>query len=382
MRDTPDSVAAQHALQGAAAAVAPRERVAAYLQARAETPWAFDYFALMRRLEAVAAPAPRWGHALLPSAEPLRIGQAPSLSFAPAGLSRFELPTAHAPARVRQAFFGYLGPNGPLPVHLSDFIRERSINHGDPTWLAFLDTFAHRFSLYFYRAWAQARPAVGLDRPQDDGFRRRIGSLVGIATAARQQRDEIHDDARLYFSGWLSRQVHNAEGVEAVLCRYFDVPVRLEPWVGHWMKLPEQELSRLGHRDGGGASITLGGGAMLGRRAWDRQHRVRLHIGPLPLSRYGMFLPIGAARTELSRWMQQLLGDELHWDAQLVLHKDEVPPTRLGRHQGNAPRLGWVSWLGAKPRARDAADVCIDGDAPLPSPFVVASGQAAQEIAS
>ena len=78
---------------------APRERVAAYLQAGADTPWAFDYFALMRRLEAVAQPAPRWGHALLPSAEPLRIGQEPSLSFAPAGLSRFELPTAHAPAR-------------------------------------------------------------------------------------------------------------------------------------------------------------------------------------------------------------------------------------------------------------------------------------------
>ena len=363
---------------------APRERVAAYLQARADTPWAFDYFALMRRLEAVAQPAPRWGHALLPGAEPLRVGQEPSLSFAPAGLSRFELPTAHAPARLRQAFFGYLGPNGPLPVHLSDFIRERSINHGDPTWLAFLDTFAHRFSLYFYRAWAQARPAVGLDRPQEDGFRRRIGALVGIATAARQQRDEIPDDARLYFSGWLSRKVHSAEGVQAVLGRYFDVPVKLEPWVGHWMGLREQDLSRLGRGGSSSseASCTLGGGAMLGRRAWDRQHRVRLHIGPLPLARFRWFLPIGAARTELSRWMQQLLGDELHWDAQLVLCKDEVPPTRLGGHLGNAPRLGWVSWLGSRPRARDAADVRIDGDAPLPSSSSVAAGQAAHGVSS
>ena len=60
---------------------------------------------------------------------------------------------------------------------------------------------------------------MGLDRPQEDGFRRRIGALAGIATPARQQRDEIHDDARLYFSGWLSRKVHNAEGVEAVLAR-------------------------------------------------------------------------------------------------------------------------------------------------------------------
>lgn len=366
MRDTPDPVVASHAMQAAA----PREQVAAYLQARTAMPWAFDYFALMRRLEALAAPAPRWGHALLPSAEPVRVGQEPTLSFAPASLSRFESATAHGPARLRQQFFGYLGPNGPLPVHLSDFIRERSINHGDPTWLAFLDSFAHRFSLYFYRAWAQARPAVGMDRPEEDGFRRRVGALLGVGTAARTQRDEIHDDARLYFSGWLARSVHNAEGVESVLGRYFDIPVRLEPWVGHWMRLPTQELTRLGR---GEAACSLGGGAMLGRRAWDRQHRVRLHVGPLSLARYREFLPDGAARPVLARWMQQLLGDELYWDAELVLQSDEVPATRLGRRAGNAPRLGWVSWLGGEPRARDAADVRIDGDAPKHSANGVAS---------
>jgi type VI secretion system protein ImpH len=316
----------------------------------------------MRRLESLAVTAPRWGRALLPGAEPVRVGQEPSLSFAPASFSRFEAATAHSPPRLRQHFFGYLGPNGPLPVHLSDFIRERVLNHGDPTWLAFLDTFSHRFALFFYRAWAQARPAVGLDRPQEDGFRRQVGALVGIGTAARQERDEIHDDARLHFAGRLVRRVHNAEGVEAVLASYFGVPVRLEPWVGHWMALPAQELTRLGR---GEAACSLGMGAMLGRRAWDRQHRVRLHIGPLALERYRDFLPVGSARPVLQRWMQQLLGGELYWDAELILQKEEVPPTRLGAHTGNAPRLGWVSWLGKRRRTRDAADVRIDGDAPL-----------------
>lgn len=378
MRDAPDPVGAAHAAAG------PPARVAAWLHERAQTPWAYDYFALMRRLEALAQPAPRWGHALLPSAEPLRVGQAPSLSFAPASLARFEPAGAHcAVPRLRQEFFGYLGPNGPLPVHMSDYIRERSINHGDATWLAFLDTFGHRFSLHFYRAWAQAEPTVGLDRPQDDGFRRRIGALVGIGTAPRQQRDEIHDDARLHFSGWLSRSVRSPEGVEKVLTRYFGVPFRLEPWVGHWMRLPQSELSRLGR---GTASRTLGGGAMLGRRAWDRQHRVRLHVGPLTMAQYRMFLPIAqvdAARPVLSRWMQQLLGDELHWDAQLILRKEDVPPIRLGSQRGgNAPRLGWVSWLGERQRQRDAADVRIDGEA-LPSLHHEEGGlQAAGGVAS
>jgi type VI secretion system protein ImpH len=345
---------------GAGLGTSPAERVGARLFAASAEPWAYDYFALMRRLETLAAPAPRWGRALLPGAEPVRVGQEPSLSFAPASFSRFEPATATSPPRLRQYFFGYIGPNGPLPVHLSDFIRERSLNHGDPTWLAFLDTFSHRFSLHFYRAWAQARPAVSLDRPGEDSFRLQVGALVGAGTAARHHRDEIHDDARLHFSGWLVRRVHNAEGVEAVLCSYFGVPVTLERWVGHWMALPAGELTRLGR---GESSRSMGMGAMLGTRAWDRQHRVRLHVGPLTIEQYGQFLPIGSARPVLQRWMQQLLGDELFWDAELILKKQEVPPTRLGQHRGNAPRLGWVSWLGQGPRPRDAADVRIDGAA-------------------
>jgi type VI secretion system protein ImpH len=139
------------------------------------------------------------------------------------------------------------------------------------------------------------------------------------------------------------------------------VPARLERWVGHWMRLPGDELTRLGPSNTNDAARTLGLGAVMGRQVWDRQHKVRLHLGPLSLAQYGRFLPIGSARPVLARWMQQLLGDELEWDAQLALRKEEVPPTRLGTRAGNGPRLGWVSWLGARPRARDAADVRIAG---------------------
>jgi type VI secretion system protein ImpH len=341
-----------------------RTRVDAALAQWSDQPWAYDYFAVLRRLEAAAATTPRWGRALLPGAEPVRVGQEPSLSFAPAAFSRFEPAAAHSPPRLRQHFFAYIGPNGPLPVHLSDFIRERSLNHGDPTWLAFLDSFLHRFSLHFYRAWAQARPAVALDRPHEDRFRLQVGALVGVGTPGRIGRDEIHDDARLHFSGWLARRVHNAESVEAVLCSYFGVPVKLERWVGHWMALPAGELTRLGR---GESSRSMGLGAMLGTRAWDRQHRVRLHIGPLDLAQYRMFLPTGDAQPVLQHWMSQLLGDELEWDAELVLQKEQVPPARLGQHQGNAPRLGWIAWLGERTRTRDAADVRIASRTPAAS---------------
>ena len=140
----------------------------------------------------------------------------------------------------------------------------------------------------------------------------------------------------------------------------------LERWVGHWMDLPADERTRLGVGVTNMASRRLGSGAVLGARVWDRQHKVRLHIGPLTLAQYTSFLPPGDARPVLERWMQQLLGGELQWDAQLVLRREEVPPTRLGSavagRGGSGARLGWVSWLGSRVRTRDAADVRLPGD--------------------
>ncbi len=364
MRDATDSVNRPPASAVAPSLEAARLRVAAQVDQWAAEPWRLDFFAAMRRLEALAAPSPRWGHAAKPSAEALRVGQDPSLSFAPASVSGFEPPDRGAPVpRMRQYFFGYLGPNGPLPVHLNDLIRERAHNQGDSTWLAFLDSFTHRFALHFYRAWTQPRAAVALDRPGDDAWRRWVGALIGTGTAMRQQRDAIPDDARLHFSGWLARRVHCNEGVERVIAGFFDVPTRIDPWVGHWLPIAPRERTELGSRGiGGGAVSRLGAGAVLGTQVWDRQHRVRLRLGPLSLARYRQFLPDGSALPTLRCWMRQLLGDELQWDAQLVLRKDEVPPSRLGQRRGNAPRLGWVSWLGERPRTRDAADVCLPAD--------------------
>ena len=151
--------------------------------------------------------------------------------------------------------------------------------------------------------------------------------------------------------------MRNADSVEAVLQAYFGVPVLLERWVGHWMRLEPGELSRLGSRVGGHGMGGLGQGALLGSQVWDRQHRMRVHLGPLTLAQYQMFLPGGSARPVLQHWMDQLLGQEFEWDAQLVLERTDVPATRLGL----GARMGWTSWVGERGRARHAVDVRVPG---------------------
>ena len=325
-----------------------------------EQPYRYDYFALLRRLSAHWKDMPRWGLAPLPSAERLRIGQEPSLAFAPASFTKAEsVKSPNAVIRLRQAFFGYIGPNGPLPIHLSDLVRERIIHHQDRTLLLFLDQFTHRFALHFYRAWAQSQPTEGLDRPEEkeaNNFHRRVGSLIGIGFG-RQDLDAAHDDARCFFAGWFARQVRNRDGLRAVLSGYFAVPVDVRPWHGRWMKLPEGAVTHLGR-----AASTLGRTALLGTRVWDRHSHMEVQLGPMKRARFTDFLPSGTALPALQGLLRHYTNDEWRIQLTLSLRADDVPATRLGRGVDKPSCLGWTTWLGNRPRQNDAQDVKIDMD--------------------
>jgi type VI secretion system protein ImpH len=314
-------------------------------------PYRADFFHALRRIECLFPDKPRIGRALRPVDEPLRMGQEPSLAFAPATVSAFMLPTGTRPARMEIRFMGLLGPNGPLPLHLTEYARERQFNAGDPTFPRFLDIFNHRFFALFYRAWAQAQPAVSLDRPREDRFAAYVGSLFGLGSAKLLQRDAVADHAKLFFAGHLARQVRNPDGLAQILSGYFRLPVQVESFVGHWMELDDDARTRLGRR-----SAALGAGAVAGRKVWDRQHKFRIRMGPLTLAQYENFLPGGAGLERLTAWVRQYLCFELDWDVRLALSAPEVPRTALGRQR----RLGWTTWIGKRKKPRPAEDLTLD----------------------
>jgi type VI secretion system protein ImpH len=318
----------------------------------ARTPYRYDFYQTLRRLECLHAEKPRWGRALRPIDEPVRLGQDPDLSFAPSPLSSFETTDGKTP-RLQVRLFGLFGPNGPLPMHITEYARERLRHHGDATLCRFLDIFHHRFIALFYRAWAQAQPHVSFDRPADDRFGGYVGAFLGIAPAAFRGRDTLPDLAKFFHVGALIRQVRNSEGLGHILEHFFRVPVRIEEFVGHWMLLGRRERTYLA-REG----ATLGQGAVLGGRVWDRQHKFRIHLGPLTLDQYESFLPGGTALRKLVDWVRLYLCFELDWDVRLLLQHDEVPPMVLGRDG----QLGWTTWLGRRRSHQDAGDLCLDAE--------------------
>ena len=331
-----------------------------FLSDVAREPYRYDFYQTLRRLECLYDHKPRWGTALRPVDEPVRLGQDPDLSFAPAPLASLELGKDGAPPRLQVRLFGLLGPNGPLPIHVTEYARHRLRHAGDATLSRFLDLFNHRFLALFYRAWAQAQPHVNRDRVEQDHYLTYIGSFIGIAPASLRHRDTVPDVARLFHAGTLVRQVRDADGLAAIVRQFFRVPARIEEFVGHWLVLAPRDRTYLR-----AYGQTLGTGAVAGGRVWDYQSRFRIHLGPLTLKQYEDFLPgaNGAATREtalrkLVDWVRFYLCFELDWDVRLHLKRDEVPALALGV-QG---RLGWTTWLGTRSAASDADDVCLDGE--------------------
>lgn len=318
----------------------------------ASQPWRVDWFNAMRWFEARNPHKPRFGKAVRARDEVLRVTQPPSLQFAPASLVGFEHDRQGRP-RLAQLVFGLLGPNGPLPIHLTEYARSVVSIDRDEGLQGFLDIFQHRAALLFYRAWSSAQATTSLDRPDDDSFGRHVGSLAGYGEAANDGHDTVPDHARRHMSGHLVRLTRNPEGLTSILCSYFGWPFRVEEWVMHWLALQPEDRSVLG---GYSDASRLGVGAVCGEAVPDRMHRFRIHAGPLDLPAYERLLPIGAWHGALRDWVRHYTGFELAWDVRLILRADQVPATRLG---GNT-RLGWTSWMMKDTRDQDAGDLILD----------------------
>ncbi|HEY4958450.1 MAG TPA: type VI secretion system baseplate subunit TssG [Caldimonas sp.] len=335
------------------APIDPTPALAALFEALAEAPHAHDFFHTLRRIETMLPHDARLGRALRPALEPVRFGQDPELDFAPAALMSFA-PQKHSPPRLGVRFFGLFGPQGPLPLHLTEYARERERHHADAGFARFADLFHHRLLTLFYRAWAQAQPTVHVDRPHDDQFAKWLGALFGMAPPEFRGRDQVADAAKRFHAGTLARGVKNAEGLATILREQLRAPVRVESFVGHWMRLRPRDQTRLGAGHAAEPSAQLGVSAVAGSKVWDRQYKFRVSVGPLRWTQYDALLPGGRSLPVLRDWVRQFAGLSRLWDLRLTLGADDVPHARLGRSNASggagATRLGLTSWLGGARR--------------------------------
>ncbi len=303
----------------------------------AADPKAHHIFQALRILEAQHADAPRLGESRRPRQDAVRLGQEAELAFPPTTIADFQPGGGGAPAKLTNRFFGLFGPQGPLPLHLTGYARDRKRNHRDGGMVAFADMLTHRLMGLLYRAWSQGALANSFDR-DDDPMARRIASVCGYNADALSDRDDMPDLARLHFSGLLSQGARNPEGLETILEEFLGVPVTLEEFVGSWLHLEPDDLWQLGQG-------TLGQTTNVGQKVWSRSSKFRLRIGPLSLVDYERLLPGGESLGRLRAIVRTYIGDQLDWDVNLILAGDSVPRSQLG----GMTRLGHTSWIRSRP---------------------------------
>jgi type VI secretion system protein ImpH len=318
-------------------------------------PWRYGFLALMRRIGANPAIDPV-GTARLPQAEPFRLGQQPALVFAPREIARAGV--AHGRLKIRLFGLGMLGPNGPLPIHVTEIAREREEHRRDPTLSNFLDIFHHRYLTQFYRAWASAQAAAGLDRPDNERFTFYIAGLAGHEVTEINE-GPLPAHARLSAVPHLIRESRNPGGLAATLSHYFNVPVHIDEYVFHWLDVDPGEQSRLGVP---GAGSIMAVNAILGGKIPDRQCRFRIVIGPVDIDDYQRFTPRGSDLLRLVEWVRAFVGTEIHWELELKIRPHSAPPAVMGGPQ----QLGWSGWLGQSPSPEPVTGMIFEPERYVP----------------
>ena len=305
------------------------------LQKAMATPWEHGFIPLLRAISAQHNEPPA-GEADRPQQEGFRLGQQPSLTFAPREIADIRLQDERL--HIRLFGLGMLGPNGPLPIHFTEIAKDRLDNRRDATLVNFLDLFHHRFLTQFYRAWAQAQAAAGIDRRDDERFSRYVSRLIGVAPTD-SKNSHLPQHARLAAAPHLIMHSRHPDGLSATLAHYFSIPVRMTEHLLHWIDVAPEEHTKLGYPS---LASVLGEGALAGEKVPDRQHKFRLTLGPLSLAQYLRFTPQGEDLPVLIDWVRAFVGLEYEWEVELKVAAFAAPAACLGDQQ----RLGWSTWLG------------------------------------
>lgn len=315
-------------------------------------PQAFSLFAAVRALEALRTAQPRIGEAPRAAAEQWRFSQSPHLEFAPAEIRSL---VEEGRWRLEQHGFGVFGPNGALPMHLTELAAERARHFDDASIRDFVNVFQHRLTSLFYRAWAESEPAAQADRPGEDRFFLALAALAGLDSPAALDRDNVDDGAKLARAGLFAPCARSVDSLETLLSDYFGLEVIIRCYVPRWLDIPRDARLRLGDTSDAAA---LGLGATLGGSTWQANQAFEIVIGPLDRNNLNAVLPGTAALEHLRDLVRLVTNDEWQWQLRILVNRSSVPGMKLG----SGARLGYTGWLGDRTDVAD--EVLIQGDRP------------------
>lgn len=316
----------------------------------------FGFFQAVRVLERLRPDRTPVGGFGDPKHEVVRFAAHPSLAFPPSEIRSLQRADDDAPAQMVVNFMGLTGPMGVLPLHYTQLVAERT-RARDTALRDFLDLFHHRAISLFYQAWARTRGGSGSTGAlDDDRMRHHLLDLIGLGTEGLANSG-VSAASLLAYVGLLGVTGRSAVALEALLSDFFGVQAEVEQFIGGWYPLDRSAQCALG--EDWCESTQLGLSAVVGDEVWDPQARARIRLGPLTREQYNALLPGAAGYRTLQNLVSFFSGNQLDFELQLVLARDEVPASVLGSSESAAPTLGWCSWLRTEPLTHDPDDTVL-----------------------
>lgn len=328
----------------------------------------FEAVRLLRRLLPHRKPV---GYFVPPGEEIVRFVAHPSLNFPASEIQSLDWPDdPEDPVTMMVNFMGLAAPNGVLPEPYVELIIERSQkrigkdrngqDRFDNGFRDFLDIFNHRFISFFYRAWEKHHFFVPYEGRQADQLTPLLMSFIGLGTQGLLLRQVVADQTLAHYAGLLGQHPRSAQALRQILEDYFEVPVEIEQFVGHWVRLPLGDQTRFDDTES--IHVQLGFGAVAGDEIWDQQSIVRIKLGPLSLVQYLDFLPTpeGRAYPALKSLLRFYSNDQLDFQVQLVLKQEETPRLQLTGEDDSNMMLGWITWIKNAPLGRDPAETVLE----------------------
>lgn len=239
------------------------------------------------------------------------------MTFAPSEL------TSQKGDRVQVRSLGPGGADGVLPYAWLEWLQQATQDKNDAPQ-DFLHLFQQRFIQHHYRSlslWRLATPYARREQREGDSVLRALCGFDGVASPPMLP-------ALLAQSGLLADRRRSPAGFVALVAAALDATVSMEEFVGRWQGLPPSAQGKMGRR--------LGRDSVAGRRAWNQQALLRVHLQACSEAQWLSFLPDGEGFRELCAlgrlWFGPGVELELAMTGTLALSQSlrRASPPRLG----------------------------------------------------
>lgn len=256
-------------------------------------------------------------------------------------------------------FFGLFGPNGPMPLAMSEYFYKRVHNFNDKAGTAFINIINHKFLGLFYRAYFCQQQALGADRSGYDFTSKILLSMLGCDFQMVSRK--IDAQLSLSLARFLSQKVRSASMLETALQEFFALPIHVQeyrteryliPLMYRAQLLSERTIRYYKRPD---RALILGQNVQIGEHYLSRTKKFTIEIANVTFAQCEPLLPGRWGFYLLGRIVTLFLQSPLDFDLVFKMSSASIPASCLNAHKNI---LGVCAYLPARANSVETLRIC------------------------